>query len=232
MGRGALVAALLLAGSAFAQGGGVRGTVRLVQVAPDGTRTPLPDASGAVVYVPDFDQEPDQELGGKIEQKNKAFVPDVLPIVKGQTVEFVNQDPFLHNVFSNSQALGRGKKMDLGKYKGPGRSQSWRFTRTGFVDVYCDIHESMAATVMVLPNRAFTRPGKDGTFQLEHLPVGHHVVYVWARRGKKAAADVEIQEGKVTQLPATLTVEVPPGVEAHEDRNGQDYGRHTKGYGN
>lgn len=230
MGRGALVAALLLCAQGVAAEGGVRGTVKLVLVQPDGTRTPLPDASGAVVYVPDFDQDPDKELGGRIEQKNKTFVPDVLPIVKGQTVEFVNRDPFLHNVFSNSKALGRGKKLDLGKYRGPSGTRTWKFTRTGLVDIYCDIHESMAATVMVLPNRAFTRPDKAGAFRLDHLPVGHHVVYVWARRGKKAAADVVIQDGKVAQL-SPLTVEVPPGVEPHEDRGGKDYGRHSKGYG-
>jgi plastocyanin len=229
MGRGALVAALLFSVTASAEGG-VRGTVKLVSVLPDGSKKPLPDASPALVYIPDFEQPAKEEVGGKIEQKDKAYVPDVLAIVKGQSVEFVNQDPFLHNVFSNSKASGR-KGMDLGKYQGPGNSRSWKFTKTGFVDLYCDIHESMAATVAVLPNPAFTRPDPSGTFSIGHLPAGHHVVYVWARHGTRASADVEIKDGQVAQL-APLVVEITGGgTEPHLDRYGREYSRHAKGYG-
>lgn len=228
MGRGALVAALLLSTGALAGEGGLRGTVKLVALLPDGSRQPLPDASKAVVYVPDFDQEAAEKRGGRIEQKNKAYVPDVLPVVKGQSVEFVNDDPLLHNVFSNSTAAGpRG--MDLGKYKGPGESRTWRFTRTGIVEVYCDIHESMAATILVLPNPAFARPAKDGSFQIAHLPAGHHVLYVWTPGGKKASLDLEIEDGKVTTL-KPLEVEVLGGATPHKDKYGRDYASHAKAY--
>lgn len=229
MGSRALVAALLLSGPAFAAEGSLRGTVKLVQVSPDGSKKPLPDASKVVVYVPDFEQPAGSDRGGTIEQKNKQYVPDVLPIVKGQSVEFVNQDPLLHNVFSSSRAAG-ADGMDLGKYKGPGKAKSWQFKRTGIVDIYCDIHESMVATVLVLPNPAFKQPDRTGSFQIDHLPPGHHVVYAWARHGQKASADVEVKPGEVTQL-APLEVVVSGGTEGHKDKYGQDYSTHAQAYG-
>lgn len=231
MGRGALIAVLLWSGAALAGEGSLRGTVKLVAVLPDGSRRPLPDASRAVVYVPDFERPAAEDAPhGKIEQKNKQYVPDVLPIVKGQTVDFVNDDPFLHNVFSSSRAAGRSG-MDLGKYRGPGRTKSWTFSQAGIVDIYCDIHESMIATVLVLPNSAFVQPGKDGAFQIDHLPPGHHVVYVWARHGQKASADVEIRDGQIATLPP-LEVAITPADDAHKDRHGGDYAHHPAEYGN
>lgn len=217
------MAVILLSGAAaLAAEGSIRGTVTLTGAGGDPSRV--------VVYVPDFDQPaPGGAVGGRIRQKDKQYLPDVLPIVKGQSVEFDNEDPFLHNVFSSSRAAGPNG-MDLGKYKGPGRSKSWRFDRTGIVDVYCDIHESMVATVLVLPNPAFARPDAAGRFQIDHLPPGHHVLYAWARRGQKATLEVDVKPGQITELPP-ISVSVAGGGDAHKDKYGQDYAGHPKAYG-
>jgi len=221
---------LLLAVPVLAAEGGVRGTVKLFQVLPDGSKKALPDASEAVVYVPDFEQPaPEDSVGGQIHQKDKRYVPSALPIVKGQTVEFVNDDPILHDVFSSSRAAGRNG-MDLGKYKGPGKTKTWQFRKAGIIDIYCDIHEAMFATVLVLPNSAFQKPTPAGAFQIDHLPAGHHVLYVWARNGKKASADVDVQDGKVTSLPP-LEVDITVGESSHMDVHGKPYSRHPEAYG-
>lgn len=222
MGRGAVAVALLMVGgSAWAADGSIRGTVKLGGVGGD--------VHEVVVYVPDFDRPESDPVGGTIVQKNKAYVPDVLPIVKGQKVHFDNEDPYLHNVFSSSRAAG-ASGMDLGKYKGP-KSKDWTFHRTGIVDVYCDIHEQMAATVLVLPNSAFAQPKADGTFHIDHVPAGPHVLYAWARHGQKVSVQVDVKPGQAIDV-GTLQVVTRPGDDSHhKDKYGESYDRHAKNYG-
>jgi plastocyanin len=130
----------------------------------------------AVIYV-DHDAAPDTASEAapvpKLAQKDQMFVPRVVAVPVGGTVEFPNLDPIFHNVFSLSPV----KRFDLGKYP-RGHSKSVTFTKPGLVNVYCDIHSNMAAYVLVLPHRGFTRPDERGTFHLA-LPAGHYVLEAW-----------------------------------------------------
>ena len=110
----------------------------------------------------------------RLAQRNQSFVPHVLPVAAGATVEFPNLDPIFHNVFSVSP----GKRFDLGKYP-RGHSRRVRFDRPGLIQVYCDIHSNMAAFIVVLPNRAFAQPDGSGRFALPDLPAGEYVVNIW-----------------------------------------------------
>ncbi len=110
----------------------------------------------------------------KLAQKDQAFVPRVVVVPVGGTVDFPNMDPIYHNVFSVSPV----KRFDLGKYP-RGQSRSVRFTKPGLVNVYCDIHSDMAAFILVVPNRAYARPRADGTWQMPDLPPGHYVLRWW-----------------------------------------------------
>ena len=116
----------------------------------------------------------DDPSGRVLAQKNQAFSERVLSCVAGTTVDFPNQDPIFHNVFSVSPV----KRFDLGKYP-RGHSKKVTFNKTGLVQVFCDIHPSMACFILVLPNRAFTRPDDDGAFTLPHLPAGTYTVKAW-----------------------------------------------------
>jgi plastocyanin len=107
-------------------------------------------------------------------QKNQAFVPRVLAIAAGTMVQFPNQDPIYHNVFSLSPA----RRFDLGKYPN-GDSRQVVFTKPGLVKVYCDIHSNMEAFIYVLPHHAFTRPTAAGEFTLPDLPPGRYQVHAW-----------------------------------------------------
>jgi plastocyanin len=110
----------------------------------------------------------------RLAQRNQVFVPHVLPVAAGATVEFPNLDPIFHNVFSVSP----GKRFDLGKYP-RGQSRRVRFDRPGLIQVYCDIHSNMAAFIVVLPNHAFAQPDGAGRFALPDLPAGEYVVNIW-----------------------------------------------------
>ena len=109
----------------------------------------------------------------KVVQQNKMFVPHVLAVQTGTTVEFPNLDPLYHNVFSYSRA----KRFDLGRYE-QGKSKSITFDNPGVVDVFCEIHENMRAYILVLDSPWFTRLDEDGAFSLD-VPAGKYRVFAW-----------------------------------------------------
>ncbi len=195
----ALVALLCLASPAEAVDGAVEGTVRVFTRGENGQVAPKADASGVVLYVTGFSQPPPPEMP-RISQRNKTFIPDVLPIVVGQSVEFTNEDNLIHNVFSTSKA----RPFDLGKPR-VGDSREIDFGRTGVVDIYCDIHEEMVATILVLPNRAFAVTGADGKFVLRSVPAGRYPLFAWSRRSEPVRAEVEVKPGEATKVALEVT---------------------------
>jgi plastocyanin len=183
---------LLLAHASEA--GTITGTLRVPSVSTGMSANPYPGRASAlpgrhdvphgrvtdaVVYVDKLSARADSLIAGDpsgrvLAQKNQAFSERVLSCVVGTTVDFPNQDPIFHNVFSVSPT----KRFDLGKYP-RGHSKQVTFKKPGIVQVFCDIHPSMACFILVLPNRAFTRPGEDGTFALPKLPAGTYTVKAW-----------------------------------------------------
>ena len=127
-------------------------------------------------------------------QKGQAFVPRVVAISAGSAVDFPNEDPIYHNVFSPSPA----RRFDLGKYP-RGQSRRVTFPRHGLVNVFCDIHSNMEAFILVLSSRAFTRPAEDGAFELPPLPPGRYVLRAWHPDFREIQRDVVVpDEGDVT----------------------------------
>ena len=161
-------------------------------------------------------ESPPRELTHKMDQVEKTFVPRVLPIVKGEKVVFTNGDPLLHNVFSHSRA----KEFDLGKNR-KGESQWLRFEKTGVVDVYCDIHESMSASILVLPNKAFARTRPDGGFRIEGIPPGAYTVYAWLHGSEPAVEKVTFTAGEKKALTFQLVEAGQAGN--HVDKHGRPY---------
>lgn len=171
--RAALAVFFLLGGTGAASAADVAGRVTIV----DREGHPKPDSSGVVVFLDDLDippAVPSQLPVQSLRQVNKRFVPGVLPIVVGTTVEFPNDDIVHHNVFS----LSRTKPFDLGIYS-QGSSRSVRFDRTGLVKVYCNIHSQMVASIVVLANTHFVITRPDGTFSIEGVPLGGATIRTW-----------------------------------------------------
>jgi len=221
---------LCLSAGALAQETAVlRGKVQVMRRDEGGKPVPAEDASGAVVYVTGFTQDPPAEVP-VVRQKFKSFVlPDgrggafhVLPVTRGQSVDFVNDDVELHNVFSSSKPPG----FDLGK-KAPGEREKIRFSKEGVVDVFCDIHEQMAMTVLVLPNRAWAITGKDGSFELKGVPRGTHEVRAWMRW-----ADVPdpVRVAVPAAEPVSLQVVQARPEGKHLDKHNKPYDTHRDAY--
>ncbi|NNB88675.1 hypothetical protein HJC10_10840 [Corallococcus exiguus] len=213
-----LLALLLAAPLASAEPGSVQGEVRISVIGADGEPRPKEDRSGVVVYLTGYTEEPPAEVA-LMSQANKAFSPGVLPIVAGQKVEFLNKDVVLHNVFSRSVA----RKFDAGKNR-PGEKYVETFKKTGIIDVYCDIHEQMVATLVVVPNRAFAVTDGDGRFVLRGVPPGRYPLFAVHRRDQQsdiARTEVVVEAGRASTATLTL-VETRPD-DTHLDKRGKKY---------
>jgi plastocyanin len=154
----------------------------------------------AVVYVTQLPAGVDSLIQGDpservLAQRQQAFSSRVLSCAIGTTVNFPNQDPIFHNVFSISPV----KRFDLGKYP-KGHSKNVTFNKPGLVQVFCDIHPSMACFILVLPNRAFTRPDEAGAYTLPELPTGSYTIKVWHPDFGELSRNVKVKaSGDVSQ---------------------------------
>ena len=139
-----------------------------------------------------------------IVQKDEQFVPHVVAVTAGSVVEFPNQDPFFHNVFS----LSKPATFDLGRFP-PGSSRARTFSRPGLVKVYCEIHSHMSAVARIFDHPWFTIPDRAGAFRIEGVPVGEHAVVAWHERIGERRDRVTIRPGATTTITFTLPVLEP-----------------------
>jgi plastocyanin len=153
-----------------------------------------------VIYLKDAPKTPVAAMHAEIRQKNENFVPRVVAVTVGSVVDFPNDDPIYHNVFS----LSRAKTFDLGRYP-KGKSRSERFDKPGVVKVFCQIHSHMSATVMVFDHPWFAIPDQQGNFDLTGVPPGMHQVTAWHERLGDTTLDLRVEPGK----PATIDFVLP-----------------------
>ena len=130
-----------------------------------------------------------------MEQRDAEFVPRVLPVLRGTTVEFPNADPMFHNVFS----LSRSATFDLGRYP-KGASRTVRFDDPGVVKVFCHIHSDMSAAILVLENPHFAVPDESGRFRIEGIAPGEYEVSAWHDRARPIRRKVRIRAGETTSI--------------------------------
>ena len=155
-------------------------------------------------------------------QKNKTFTPHVLPVTVGTMVDFPNFDPIFHNAFSNYN----GQIFDIGLYP-PGATRSISFRREGVVRVFCNIHPSMSAVIVVLKSPHFTLSDKSGVFTIPSVPPGSYRLHVFHERATEQtlaslARTVEVGEAPLEIAPIEVSesgyLELP-----HKNKFGTDY---------
>lgn len=212
----AIAALAAAAGIARAEGptGRVTGTVTVNR--PAGV-----EPGPVVVYVVGFTEPPPGELITVL-QKGKHFLPALVAITAGQSVSFPNGDPFLHNVFSPTPA----RRFDLGSYR-PGKTRVRPFPRPGVVDVFCNIHPEMSATILVLPNRRFALADAGGRFAIEGVPVGRWTIFAYSRSSTRpVGAELTVTVGQSNQV--ELVLEEEKKVFAHRNKFGETYREPTR----
>ncbi|MGH7644761.1 MAG: cupredoxin domain-containing protein [Gemmatimonadales bacterium] len=178
---------------------------------------PATDLAGAMVY---FTPEagvgsPPRPVAAELVMRDRRFSPRTIAVPVGSTVRFGNADPIRHNVFSVSP----GNRFDLGLYgEGPGRAQ--RFERPGLARIFCNVHRTMSAFVLVLETPFHAAPDAAGRFTLDGLPEGPGTLHVWHPRAEawSRALHLPLSDPVMVTLEATLPL-VPP----HLDKHGQPY---------
>jgi plastocyanin len=152
-----------------------------------------PDRRRSVVYLETAPQaafEAPAPGRAVLDQRNETFLPYVLAVTVGSTVEFPNSDRTYHNVFS----LSKAKKFDLGRYP-RGQSRSVRFDRPGEVRVFCEIHSHMSAWILVFAHRYFAATDAEGRWRIEGVPPGTYTLAVWNDGAVRARRELRVGSG-------------------------------------
>ena len=118
---------------------------------------------------------PREQRSYTLAQKNKQFIPHILVVPTGSTVDFPNLDPFFHNVFS----LFNGKRFDLGLYEAH-THRFVQFDRAGVSYIFCNIHPEMGAVVIALSTPYFGLSAPDGAIRIRGVPAGSYRLNLWA----------------------------------------------------
>jgi plastocyanin len=137
-------------------------------------------------------------------QRDEQFLPHVLPVARGTTVDFPNSDDVYHNVFSLSSA----KTFDLGRFP-KGASKSITFEKSGAVQVFCHIHTDMSAVVLVLDNPFFAIPVENGRYVIDNVPAGEYTVVGWHERIKPVTHTVRVVAGETAKVDFNIPIPLP-----------------------
>lgn len=155
-------------------------------------------------------------------QKNKTFSPHVLAITVGTTVDFPNRDFIFHNAFSNYN----GETFDIGLYP-PHSTKSTVFTRAGVVRVFCNIHPTMSAVIVVLKSPYFAVSDRNGMLKISDIPPGSYRLHIFHERATEQTLEalsriVEVPPDGL-QLPAISVSESGYLQLPHKNKFGKDY---------
>lgn len=138
---------------------------------------------------------PPPEKHPLIDQKNLKFVPHVLPVLKGTTVDFHNSDDVQHNVFSP----GKAEKFNLGTW-GRGEVRDYTFSKAGEVVLLCNVHSEMISYIIVLENPYFAVTDEKGNFKIENIPSGTCLLRTWHEKMKSDPQEVIIAKGEIKEI--------------------------------
>jgi plastocyanin len=192
--------------------GTLRGQVELIE--KGGRRAN--DLSDVVVWLEGPKVRPEGATA-RIEMKGKSFVPRLVVVPLGGSVEFPNLDPIFHNVFSVSGE----NRFDLDLYKKP-KHKAWTPRAPGIVRVYCNIHPQMSAVVIVRDNPFWALASADGRFTISDVPTGQWQIKAWHERSGEVSQRVEVtadgEASLVLSLDASRYKRAP-----HKNKYGKDY---------
>ena len=159
-------------------------------------------AENIVVYV---DVIPDKKSDAPkdhvvIDQRKMAFLPHVVAVQQGTTVEFLNSDPVGHNVYWPSVSGNKKLSHNLGTWP-KGEKKPFQFNDLGTASLLCNVHPEMSGYVIVVPTPYFAVTDKDGNLEIKNRPAGKYTLKTWSEDGKPTTLAVDVSA-------ATATVEL------------------------
>ncbi len=135
-----------------------------------------------------------------IDQRKMSFIPHVVAVQQGTTVDFLNSDPVGHNVYWPSISGNKKLSHNLGTWP-KGDKKPFQFNDLGTASLLCNVHPEMSGYVVVVPTPYFAVTDKDGNFEIKNIPAGKYTLKTWSEDGKPSTQGVDVSG-------ATATVEL------------------------
>jgi plastocyanin len=126
-----------------------------------------------------------------MDQKGLMFVPHIIAIQQGTTVEFLNSDSVAHNVFWPSISGNKKLGHNLGTWP-QGQRQSFKFDNPGVIALFCNVHPDMAGYLVVSPTPYFATTDKTGAYKIDNVPDGSYTVTAWNEGAKSKTNPVNV----------------------------------------
>lgn len=191
--KAAIAAGLVLASAGAGRANEIKGKVSVQGIK---------SAENIAVYV---DAIPDKKFDAPkepivIDQRKMAFIPHVVAVQQGTTVEFLNSDPVGHNVYWPSVSGNKKLAHNLGTWP-RGEKKPFQFNDVGVASLLCNVHPEMSGYVVVTPTPYFAVTDKDGNFEIKNIPAGKYTLKTWSEDGKPTTQAVDLSG-------ATATVEL------------------------
>ena len=186
---------VMLLAAAAGLAGDIKGKVGV-----QGIKTP----ANIAVYV---DAIPDKKFDAPaqhvvVDQKKMEFIPHVVVVLQGTTVDFTNSDAVGHNVYWPSISGNKKLTHNLGTWP-KGEKKSFQFNDLGTAPLLCNVHPEMSGYVVVVATPYFAVTDKDGNYEIKNVPAGKYTVKTWSEDGKPTTQAVEVTASGAT---ADLTV--------------------------
>ena len=162
----------------------------------------IKSAENIAVYV---DTIPDKKFDAPsqpvvVDQRKMAFIPHVVAVQQGTTVDFLNSDPVGHNVYWPSISGNKKLAHNLGTWP-QGQKKPFQFNDPGVASLLCNVHPEMSGYVVVVPTPYFAVTDKEGNFEIKNVPAGKYTLKTWSEDGKPTTQAVDLSA-------ATTTVEL------------------------
>jgi plastocyanin len=132
-----------------------------------------------------------------IDQRKMSFIPHVVAVQQGATVDFLNSDPVGHNVYWPSVSGNKKLAHNLGTWP-KGDKKSFQFNDPGVASLLCNVHPEMSGYVVVSPTPYFAVTDKDGNFEIKNVPAGHYTLKTWSEDGKPTTQAVDVTASGAT----------------------------------
>lgn len=134
-----------------------------------------------------------------VDQKKMAFIPHVVVVQQGTTVEFLNSDPVGHNVYWPSISGNKKLAHNLGTWP-KGEKKPFQFNDLGVASLLCNVHPEMSGYVVVVPTPYFAVTDKEGDFEIKNIPAGKYTLKTWSEDGKPTTQAVEVSAATTVEL--------------------------------
>lgn len=124
-------------------------------------------------------------------QKGLLFVPHIMVVQQGTTVEFLNSDTVQHNVFWSSVGSDKKAGHNMGTWP-KGEKRNFTFDKPGVVPLLCNVHPDMSAYIIVIPTPYFAETDDNGSYTIKGVPDGSYNLVVWHEGAKNQSKPVTV----------------------------------------